>query len=240
MHSFNKPEDFAAARAQMVEHQLMARGIRDPAVFEAMRAVPRDAFVPSELRPFAYEDRPLPIANEQTISQPYIVARMIEAADVHAGDRVLEVGTGSGYAAAVLARIAARVDTIERHGALAHTARAALAAMGADNVEVHCADGTLGWPDAAPFDAILAAAGGPAVPLAWREQLAPGGRLVMPVGGRPMGQRLVKLTRTGLNRFDQQDLGVVYFVPLIGLQGWPDDVNEDVNESNVPGPSQRG
>lgn len=222
MNSFNAQEDFAAARESMVKRQLIARGVRDPAVLDAMRAVPRHAFVPPGLRPLAYSDRPLPIANEQTISQPYIVARMIEAANLHDGDRVLEVGTGSGYAAAVLARVVAHVDTIERHRALADAARATLAQLGVTNVDVHCADGTRGWPDAAPFDAIVAAAGGPAVPAAWYGQLSTGARIVMPVGGRHAGQRLMKLTRTNVDHFDEEDLGVVYFVPLIGVQGWPE------------------
>jgi len=221
MNSFNPQEDFAASRDAMVERQLIARGIRDEAVLAAMRAVPRHAFVAPELRPFAYSDTPLPIANEQTISQPYIVARMIEAANVHEGDRVLEVGTGSGYAAAVLARIAAHVITIERDPELADSARATLASLGVTNVDVRCADGTLGWPAAAPFDVIVAAASGPVVPDAWREQLAIGGRIVMPVGGRHVGQRLMKLTRIACNRTDEQDLGLVYFVPLTGAQGWP-------------------
>jgi len=222
MNFFNESEDFVAQRESMVARQLIARGVRDPAVLEAMRAVPRHAFVPPQLRALAYSDRPLPIANEQTISQPCVVARMIEAANVCEGDRVLEVGTGSGYAAAVLARIAAHVDTIERHPALADAARATLAKLGVTNVDVHCADGTFGWPAAAPFDAIVAAAGGPAVPAAWHGQLSIGARIVMPVGGRHTGQRLVKLTRTHADRYDEEDLGAVYFVPLIGAQGWPD------------------
>lgn len=222
MNSFNPPEDFAAERESMVARQLVARGIRDTAVLDAMRAVPRHAFVPAELRALAYSDTPLPIASEQTISQPYVVARMIEAANVHAGDRVLEVGTGSGYAAAVLARIAAHVDTIERHRTLADTARATLAALSIANVDVHCADGTLGWPESAPFDAIIAAAGAPAVPPPWHEQLSIGGRIVMPIGGRYVSQRLMKLTRTEMDHFDVQDLGAVHFVSLIGAQGWPE------------------
>jgi len=227
MHSFNSPEDFAAAREAMVAQQLVARGVRDAAVLDAMRTVPRDAFVPPALREFAYGDAPLPIGAQQTISQPYIVARMIEAAAVRPGERVLEVGTGSGYAAAVLARLAARVDTIERHRGLADAARATLASLGVANVRVHCADGTLGWPDAAPFDAIVAAAGGPVVPGAWRAQLAPRGRIVMPVGRTRMQQRLVKLARTDAGEFDAEDLGGVCFVPLIGAQGWPRAPGDD-------------
>jgi len=222
MNSFNAQEDFAAERESMVERQLIARGVRDRAVLDAMRAVPRHAFVPPALRALAYSDTPLPIGNEQTISQPYIVARMIEAASLRADARVLEVGTGSGYAAAVLARIAARVDTIERHRVLADRACATLAQLGVDNVDVHCADGTLGWADAAPFDAIIAAAGGPGVPDAWRAQLSDGGHIVMPVGARHTQQRLVRLTRIGAERFDERDLGAVHFVALIGAHGWPD------------------
>lgn len=214
--------DFQHARERMVESQLVARGILDRRVLDAMRRVPREAFVAPDLRKFAYDDTPLPIGENQTISQPYIVARMIEAAEVTALDRVLEVGTGSGYAAAVLARLAARVDSIERRVALADGARAMLAALGIANVEVHHGDGTLGFSARAPFDAIIAAAGGPAVPSAWLAQLAARGRLVMPVGERRHYQRLVKMVRlmppqTG---YRTETLGDVLFVPLIGEDGW--------------------
>src|SRR5688500_13315844 len=171
-----------AEREGMVRAQLAGRGITDEHVLEAMRRVARDAFVAPGQEEFAYEDSPLPIAEGQTISQPYIVALMIEAAAVKPGDRVLDVGTGSGYAAAVLSRIARQVFTIERHGKLSAVARKRFAGLGYDNIELRHGDGTLGWPEAAPFDAIIVAAGGPKIPQALREQLKVGGRLIIPIG----------------------------------------------------------
>ena len=206
----------------MVESQLAARGIRDPLVLDAMRAVPREAFVPERLRPFAYEDGPLPIGEGQTISQPYIVAVMTEAAQMKAGDRALEIGTGSGYGAAVLARIAAAVYTIERLAGLAEAARRRLAELGYHNVHVLLGDGTLGWPEHAPYDAIVVTAGGPRVPPALLDQLTIGGRLVMPVGGESRFQRLVRVRRKGADDYDYEDLEEVAFVPLIGAEGWPE------------------
>lgn len=209
------------AREQMVVRQIEGRGVQDPTVLAAMRLVPRERFVPGRFRAFAHADRPLPIGEGQTISQPYVVALMIEAAGVGPNDRVLEIGTGSGYAAAVLSRLAAELFTIERHAALAEQARIVLAGLGYANIELRIGDGTLGWPEAAPFDAILASAGGPVVPASWRDQLAIGGRLVMPVGPR-LGQRLVKLVRTGAATWAEEDLGDVAFVPLVGAEGWQD------------------
>ena len=209
------------ARERMVQRQLAGRGVHDARVLEAMRAVPREAFVGEDLREFAYEDAPLPIEAGQTISQPYIVGYMLEAAAVGARDRVLEVGAGSGYAAAVLGRLAARVYAIERHPELGALARRRLAALGLDNVEVRVGDGSTGWPEAAPFDAILVAAGAPEVPDALRSQLAIGGRLVMPVGDA-QSQTLVRIVRRSENTFDEEDLGGVRFVPLIGAGGWPE------------------
>jgi len=223
-----------SSRQRMVERQLIGRGLRAPRVQRAMRRVPREAFVPRHLREFAYDDTPLPIEDGQTISQPYIVALMIEAAEVGPGDRVLEIGTGSGYAAAVLAEITDHVETIERHPGLARTATARLHDLGYGQVEVHAADGTLGWPQGAPFDAIVAAAGGPDVPQAWLEQLAIGGPLVMPVGETPRRQRLVKLTRRSQKDYDEEDLGAVMFVPLIGAQGWSDDADQPTAHSIRP------
>ena len=211
--------DAASLRTRMVERQIEARGVRDPDVLAAMRIVPREAFLPPELAELAYEDRPLPIEAGQTISQPYIVALMTEALRLRPEHRVLEIGTGSGYAAAVLAKVAHRVDTIERHVELADTARARLHELGYANVAVHCADGTLGWSERAPFDAIVVAAGGPELPETLLRQLAIGGRLVMPVGSS-RAQQLVRVTRVGADAFEREELGDVMFVPLIGAHGW--------------------
>jgi protein-L-isoaspartate(D-aspartate) O-methyltransferase len=205
-------------RADMVARQIEGRGIRDPALLAAMREVPREAFVPEELAEFAYDDSPLPIAESQTISQPYIVAAMIEAAEVSAEDKVLEVGGGSGYAAAVLSRIAGQVFTIERHKVLADAAELRLARLGYANATVIAGDGSGGLPDEAPFDAILVAARGPEVPDALKRQLKVGGRLVIPVGGEEL-QTLCRITRTGDESWDSDDLGPVRFVPLIGAHG---------------------
>ena len=207
----------------MVDAQIAGRGVRDRAVLEAMRKIPREAFVAARLREQAYDDTPLAIGEGQTISQPYIVALMLEALAIAPGDHVLEVGAGSGYAAAVASRLAAHVDAVERHAVLAAAARERLARLGCANVAVHEGDGSIGWPAGAPFDAIIVSAAGPHLPAALREQLALGGRLVMPVGDRGWGQRLLKLTRTGADAFAQEDLGGVVFVPLVGAQGWARD-----------------
>ena len=214
--------DHPDARERMVERQLARRGVDDPHVLKAMREVPREAFVPEGLQEFAYDDAPLPIEAGQTISQPYIVGLMVQEARIRPGDRVLEIGAGSGYAAAVMSQIADRVYAIERHGELTELARERLRRLGYDNVELRTGDGTRGWAEAGPFDAILAAAGGPAVPQALKEQLDLGGRLVMPVGDEESGQRLIRVTRTGAAHFEEDDLGGVRFVPLIGEQGWAD------------------
>ena len=208
------------ARERMIERQLKARGIDDLRLLDAFRAVPREAFVADALRSSAYDDGPLPIAAGQTISQPYVVAEMIAAAGIAVGTRVLEIGCGSGYAAAVVARLAARVFTIDRHVELVDAAVERFEALGAINIEARAGDGTLGWPDAAPFDVILVAAAGPAPPTALKMQLAIGGRLVMPVGNRDALQQLVRLTRRGQDIFDTDNLAVVRFVPLIGAQGF--------------------
>lgn len=204
----------------MVEQQLVPRGIEDQRVLDAMRRVPRHLFVEPSAEPYAYEDHPMPIGDGQTISQPYIVALMLQAARIGPEDVVLDVGTGSGYAAAVASLLAHRVVSIERHPGLAVGAAATLDALGY-RVEVVTGDGTLGWPSGAPFDVILAAATGPAVPGAWRAQLAPGGRVVMPVG-RPGGaQHLAAFTRGDDGSLHETNLGGVAFVPLLGEQGWP-------------------
>ena len=212
--------DTAYARNLMVERQLERRGVQDSHVLEAMREVPREAFVPENLREFAYEDSPLPIESGQTISQPYIVGYMIASAEIRPGDRVLEIGAGSGYAAAVMSRIAGKVFAIERHDDLTRQAQGRLQRLGYDNVTLRTADGTNGWAEEAPFDAILVAAGGPSIPQVLMEQLDIGGRLVIPVGGEERSQRLVKVTRTSAKHWDEEDLGAVQFVPLIGEYGW--------------------
>ncbi|MBR8304549.1 protein-L-isoaspartate(D-aspartate) O-methyltransferase [Burkholderia dolosa] len=228
-------DPFDEARQQMVDRQIASRGVRDTRVLDAMRAVPRHLFVPAELAEFAYSDTPLPLSEGQTISQPVIVAQMLEAAQLSPGDRVLDVGTGSGYAAAVAARIVAHVDSVERNASLAASARQTLDTNGCRNVDVHHADGTLGLPAHAPFDAIVAAAGGPDVPRAWREQLSIGGRIVMPIGTQRDRQRLVRITRTSAEQFEQEDLGGVRFVPLIGDQGWPEPEQESESKRELDG-----
>ena len=212
--------NFTEQRAQMVERQLRARGIRDARVLGAMGEVPREKFVPARHHDLSYEDAPLPIEEGQTISQPYIVALMVEAAKVAAGDRVLEVGAGSGYASAVLSRLAKEVFAIEWHQALATLAATRLELLGYDNVHTMHGDGTLGWPDRAPFDVIIVSAGGPDVPQPLLAQLAIGGRLVIPVGIDPRSQELLLITRTAEHAFDRSSLGSVQFVPLVGSEGW--------------------
>lgn len=214
--------DFAASRGAMVERQIAARGIADPHVLAAMREVPREAFVPPAEALWAYDDGPLPIEAGQTISQPYIVALMIEAAGIAPGARVLEIGAGSGYAAAVMGRIAARVIAIERHSTLADLATDRMRRLGYGNVKIVHGDGSAGWPEAAPFDAILAAASGCHVPQTLLDQLRVGGRLVMPVGGTHEIQDLVRVIRVNSDMFERESLCPVRFVPLIGAAGWMD------------------
>jgi len=215
--------DPVARRERMVREQIASRGVRDPAVLDAMARVPREEFVAPDLRRRAYDDAPLPIEDGQTISQPYIVALMLEAARIGSADKVLEIGAGSGYASAAASLLAAHVVAIERHAGLAAGAAERLARLGFATVEVHHADGSGGWPAGAPFDAILVAASGPRVPEALRGQLAVGGRLVMPVGSSAWHQRLVRVTRRSEAAFDEEDLGGVIFVPLVGEHGWPAD-----------------
>lgn len=215
--------DFARLRTRMVALQLERRGIKSNSVLKAMERVPREAFVPEAFRPCAYEDRPLDIGLGQTISQPLMVATMTEALDLRGGEKVLEIGTGSGYAAAVLAEIADEVFTVERHEALAAKAATTLAKAAYENVHVVCGDGTLGLPEEAPFDAIVVTAGGPEVPAHLRQQLKIGGRMVIPVGGTRTLQVLKKITRRGEYDYQEDDLCDVRFVPLVGAEGWQSD-----------------
>ena len=212
--------DLTSQRLRMVRDQIAARGVCNPAVLEAMRRVRREAFVPDEFAEFAYEDTALPIEAGQTISQPYVVALMIESVEPRSGDRALEIGTGSGYAAAVLSEVVAEVYTVERHEQLANLARSRLAALGYKKIRVLHGDGTLGWPEYAPYDVIIVTASAPQVPKALLEQLAIGGRLIMPVGEPWRLQRLLRVTRISEDQFKDEDLGEVQFVPLIGAQGW--------------------
>jgi len=219
----DRASNFSLARNRMVEAQIARRGVRDPKILSAMRSVPREIFIAPGFEEFAYEDSALPIAEGQTISQPYIVGAMLAAAELEDGDKVLEVGAGSGYAAAVISRIADKVFAIERHAALTDAARERMRALGYDNVELKTGDGSGGWPQEAPFDAIIVSAGGPKIPQALKTQLAIGGRLVIPIG--PIDeQRLVRLTRTGGDAFEQDDLDAVRFVKLIGAGGWEEPV----------------
>jgi protein-L-isoaspartate(D-aspartate) O-methyltransferase len=222
---------FASLRAEMVERNIVARGVRDALVLEAMRKVPRELFLPNSLREFAYEDSPLPIGGEQTISQPYIVAFMTEALMLRGGEKVLEIGAGSGYAAAVLSEIAADVYTVERLGRLADKAAATLADLGYDNVHVLHGDGTRGWPEHAPYDAIVVAAGAPQVPKSLKQQLKVGGRLVIPVGADQRAQELVRVVHISTNQYRSEDIAGVRFVPLIGDEGWA--AANDKGRSNI-------
>ncbi len=218
--------DFAAEREKMVRRQIAGRGIEGARLLDAFRAVPREDFVPEDVREFAYEDGPLPIEAKQTVSQPYIVALMISAAEIAPGARVLEIGAGSGYAAAVTSRLAEAVIAVERHPELVRLAQGRMERLGYDNVRIVEGDGTAGLPDQAPFEAILCAASGSHVPEALRRQLSIGGILVMPVGEPDSVQTLVKITRRGEEDFEEEDLGPVRFVPLIGAYGWADPQGE--------------
>lgn len=211
--------DFLWQREQMVD-DIERRGVTDRAVLSAMQRVPREQFVAASHRHLAYGDSPLPIEAGQTISQPYIVAYMLQMLHLEKEDRVLEIGTGSGYAAALLGLLAAEVYTVERHQPLAKSAHNLLAQLGFANVHVCHGDGSLGWPNFAPYQAIIVAAGGPSVPPALCQQLAIGGRLIMPIGRSPHSQRLVRLTRRTAHEFSREKLGAVRFVPLIGEQAW--------------------
>ncbi len=206
-------------RLRMVERQLRARGISDSRVLAAMADVPRDAFVPERLKGAAYDDNPLPIGSGQTISQPYTVAFMAQALELSPTDLVLEIGTGSGYSAAILGRLAAQVHSVERIDALAQHAQEVLQSLAADNVQVHVGDGSLGWPDAAPYQAIIVTAGAAALPLTYLDQLAEGGRILIPLGRVRHRQTLILFRLRG-GELEVIDLGRFAFVPLVGEHGW--------------------
>jgi len=212
---------YAKQRKKMVDSQIRSRGVRDERVLRAMEKIPRHLFIDEGLIDQAYNDNPLPIGEKQTISQPYIVALMTEALELKGREKVLELGTGSGYQAAILAELADRVFTVERLASLAQKARKLIESLNYYNVVIRVGDGTYGWREESPFDAIAVSAGSPSIPRMLVEQLAIGGRLVIPVGGR-YSQSLIKLTRLSENPDDvkKEDLGGCRFVSLIGEHGW--------------------
>lgn len=207
-------------REIMISNHLAGRGISDPKVLAAMRHVPREEFVRPEMTEQAYDDHPLPIDEGQTISQPYMVAFMAESLELSPADRVLEIGTGSGYSAAVLSRLVAEVYTVEHFSGLAASASERLQRLGCDNIRIFVGDGTLGWPEHAPYDAIVVTAGAPRVPEPLLEQLVTGGRLVVPVGPNHFVQTLIRVRRVKTDEYKQENLMAVQFVPLIGAAGW--------------------
>lgn len=221
-------------RLAMVDMQIDRRGIDSPEVLNAMRQVPREFFLSPAMREFAYEDTPLPISKQQTISQPYIVAYMVDALLLTGGGKVLEVGTGSGYAAAILGEIADRVISLERHKSLADSARHTLGKLSYDNVEVIHTDGSVGWPEGAPYDGIVVAAGGPKVPQPLKDQLAIGGRLVIPVGASETEQSLMRITRVSEDEYQEENLSQVRFVPLVGEGGWRDNDAKKTSPDSEP------
>lgn len=202
----------------MVRQQIAARGIKDQRVLEAMLHVPRHLFVPEEMRDRAYEDSPLPIGDGQTISQPYMVAWMSELLEVKECDRILEIGTGSGYQAAILCELGGEIFSIEKYADLARAAEERLRSLGYHNLHIRIGDGTLGWPEEAPFDDIIVTAGSPSVPQPLLEQLAEGGRLVIPVG--PSGMQMLQKIRREGKEFQTSEEGTCVFVPLVGRFGW--------------------
>lgn len=216
-------KDYTISRRRMVEEQIIGRGVTDPRVIDAMLKVPRHKFVEEALASKSYQDAPLPIGEKQTISQPYMVAVMSEVLMLDGSETVLEVGTGSGYQAAVLALLAERVFSIERIPALARRARKVLDSNGFSKVNIRLADGTVGWPDKAPFDGIIVTAGAPKIPREYLEQLSIGGRLVIPVGDRD-SQVLMRITRVGEDDYKEEKMLGCRFVPLIGNQGWKQEL----------------
>ena len=215
--------DYEQARKLMVQDQILGRGIRNRRVLEAMKKIPREEFVPLEFRRMAYRDRALPIGEGQTISQPYVVGLMTDALEVKRGAKILDVGTGSGYQAAIFAELGAKVISIERQDFLARSAMERLRRLGYGDVEVIFGDGSCGWPSEAPFDGIVVAASGPTIPTPLLEQLKEGGHLVMPVARGAVEQELVRITSLGKGRYERRELGAVVFVPLIGKEGWDSD-----------------
>ena len=213
-------ESFAQARKRMVETQIKARGINDPRVLRVFERVPRHLFVSEEMRPDAYEDHPLPIGYGQTISQPYIVALMTSLLDLKGSEKILAIGTGCGYQAAILANLAGEVHTIERIKNLADFAGANLASLALTNIQVHVGDGSLGWPEAAPYDGIMVTAASPAVPANLIEQLNTGGKLIIPVGER--WRQVLELWTKTSQGVEKKEILPVVFVPLRGEQGWQD------------------
>lgn len=210
--------DFAQERLNMVAEQLRRRGLRDERVLAAMTRVPRHLFVPAEARAESYEDRPLAIGEGQTISQPYMVAVMTQTLELTGEERILEIGTGSGYQTAVLAELAREVYTVERLRPLFQNAESRLRELGYGNIRCRLGDGSQGWPEEAPFEGILVTAGAPEVPEALKDQLSPGGRLVIPVGSR-YSQNLLKIRRAGM-RYEEEEITGCVFVPLVGESGW--------------------
>ena len=222
------PQEFADQRECLV-HAMRSRGEFSETVLQAMGKVPRELFVPEKDQSLAYSDQALPIGHGQTISQPSVVAMMTTALRLKRTDRVMEIGTGSGYSAAVLGELADEVYSIERDARLAKSARERLDHLGYQNVNTMTGDGTLGWPDHAPFDAIVVAAGGPSVPEVLLRQLATEGRLVIPVGDQETVQRLVCVRKSSDREYETQEIAKVRFVPLIGVGGWGDDKKKDAN-----------
>jgi protein-L-isoaspartate(D-aspartate) O-methyltransferase len=216
--------DYSIARRNMVERQVRGKGVTDVRILEIMRQIPRHLFVEEAFQSQAYGDFPLPIGDKQTISQPFMVGLMSEALHLQGGEKVLEIGTGSGYQAAVLSKIAGRVYSVERIPSLARRARKILDSIGCGTVNIKVTDGTFGWEEVAPFDAIIVTAGAPMIPENYKKQLAIGGRLVIPVGSRGV-QVLKRVTRTGAEAFTEENLIDCRFVPLLGKLGWNDEVS---------------
>jgi len=211
-------EYFEKLRKKMVEHQITARGVSDQRVLEAMLRVPRHLFIPESMQDRAYDDSPLPIGDGQTISQPYMVAWMTELLAVGEEDKVLEIGTGSGYQAAILCELAKEVFSVEKYASLARKAEGRLRSLGYENITIRVGDGTLGWPEEAPFDGIMVTAGAPSIPQPLTEQLADGGKLVIPVG--PSGMQMLTVVQREGKELRTREEGTCVFVPLVGKFGW--------------------